>query len=123
MRAHEILGTKPGCSTAEAKKAFAERIRRLHPDKGGNDASAVALIEAYQKLRALANDGTLQSEELFASLLAQGYREEWGVLVEASEFYVECPQCRSRTAFNPSQTQGAAIECEGCGLVLEADSE
>ena len=47
MRAHELLGTKPGCSTAKAKKAFAERIRRLHPDKGGSDASAVALIEAY----------------------------------------------------------------------------
>ena len=49
---YDLLGIKPGASTAEIKKAFRRKAKQLHPDIAGADyAEAMrSLIKAYEAL-------------------------------------------------------------------------
>ena len=49
---YELLGVKPGASTAEIKKAFRQKAKQLHPDIAGlGHAEAMRkLIKAYEAL-------------------------------------------------------------------------
>ncbi|MCL2180842.1 MAG: J domain-containing protein [Treponema sp.] len=49
---YKLLGVKPGASTAEIKKAFREKAKKLHPDiTGSQNAEAMQrLIKAYEAL-------------------------------------------------------------------------
>lgn len=55
-RALDILGLKPGASRADLRRAYAERLRRFHPDRNGGDRSQEkalqAAISAYTHLKA-----------------------------------------------------------------------
>ncbi|MCL2809170.1 MAG: J domain-containing protein [Treponema sp.] len=49
---YDLLGVKPGASTAEIKKAFRKKAKQLHPDIAGNDGAEAMrkLIKAYEAL-------------------------------------------------------------------------
>ena len=49
---YDLLGIKPGASTAEIKKAFREKAKKLHPDIAGavNAEEMRRLINAYEAL-------------------------------------------------------------------------
>lgn len=52
--ARAVLGVEAGTPWAEVKRAFRRRLRAVHPDVAGNDATGrtARLIEAYEALRA-----------------------------------------------------------------------
>jgi len=54
---YDLLGVKPGASTAEIKKAFRQKAKQLHPDiTGAVNAEAMRkLITAYEALSNLEN--------------------------------------------------------------------
>jgi len=49
---YDLLGVKPGASTAEIKKAFRKKAKQLHPDIAGSSNAEVmrSLINAYEAL-------------------------------------------------------------------------
>lgn len=55
-RALDVLGLKPGASRADLRRAYADRLRRFHPDRNGGDRSQEkalqAAISAYTHLKA-----------------------------------------------------------------------
>ncbi len=55
-RALDTLGLKPDASRADLRRAYAERLRRFHPDRNGGDRSQEkalqAAISAYTHLKA-----------------------------------------------------------------------
>lgn len=55
-RALDVLGLEPGASRADLRRAYADRLRRFHPDRNGGDRSQEkalqAAISAYTHLKA-----------------------------------------------------------------------
>jgi curved DNA-binding protein CbpA len=50
-RAYAILGLGPGASAADARSAYRGAVRRLHPDTGNGDVSALARVaNAYRTI-------------------------------------------------------------------------
>lgn len=49
---YTLLGVQPGASQQEIKRAYRQKARALHPDKGGSEAEMKRLNAAYQKLLA-----------------------------------------------------------------------
>ena len=47
---YEVLGVKKGASAAEIKKAFREKAKTHHPDKGGDEKAFKKINEAYEVL-------------------------------------------------------------------------
>lgn len=43
---YNILGLSPGCAEEDVKKAFRDKAKVLHPDKGGSTAIFAKLSEA-----------------------------------------------------------------------------
>ena len=50
--AYALLDVQPGASQTQIKRAYRQKARALHPDKGGDEAAMKRLNEAYQKLLA-----------------------------------------------------------------------
>lgn len=48
-----LLGVGPGCGRAALTRAFRERIREAHPDRGGTHEAAAAINAAFAMLRKL----------------------------------------------------------------------
>jgi len=49
---YALLGVQPGATQTQIKRAYRQKARALHPDKGGDEAEMKRLNEAYQKLTA-----------------------------------------------------------------------
>ncbi len=47
---YDILGVKKGATKAEIKKAFRDKAKKHHPDKGGSEAKFKKINEAYETL-------------------------------------------------------------------------
>jgi len=47
---YDVLGVKKGATKADIKKAFREKAKKHHPDKGGNEAEFKKINEAYETL-------------------------------------------------------------------------
>jgi curved DNA-binding protein CbpA len=52
MGPYEILGVPRDCTRAEAKEAFRARVRRAHPDRGGDVPAFIRLRTAYEQILA-----------------------------------------------------------------------
>lgn len=54
-KAYDTLGLSPGADQRSIRKAYAERLRRYHPDRNGGDRRFEAqlrdVVDAYQHLR------------------------------------------------------------------------
>ena len=50
MDPYEILGVPRGCPHEQVKEAFRARVRRSHPDRGGDEAAFIALCAAYREI-------------------------------------------------------------------------
>lgn len=48
--AYEILGVAPSASDAEIRAAFRDKVRKAHPDQGGDRVWFETLTEAYQQI-------------------------------------------------------------------------
>ncbi|CAL1393456.1 unnamed protein product [Linum trigynum] len=64
---HAVLGVEPGCSAAELKSAFREKVKQFHPDVigGGGKGSDIMIrrvIEAYQSLSSLSRSEIIERE-------------------------------------------------------------
>lgn len=52
MRSHyERLGVKPDASEDDIKRAYRNKARNLHPDKGGDEAEFASVAAAYEVLK------------------------------------------------------------------------
>lgn len=49
-RAFQTLGLEPGANQAEIRRAYREKAKTLHPDRGGDEASFKRVTEAYERL-------------------------------------------------------------------------
>jgi molecular chaperone DnaJ len=47
---YDVLGVKKGATKAEIKKAFRNKAKKHHPDKGGSEAEFKKINEAYETL-------------------------------------------------------------------------
>ena len=52
MDPYEILGVPRGCTREQVKEAFRARVRRAHPDRGGDEAAFIELCAAYRDILA-----------------------------------------------------------------------
>jgi DnaJ domain len=50
MNPYLTLGVAKGCTRDEVKQAFLTKAQTAHPDRGGDDASFVALRTAYEQI-------------------------------------------------------------------------
>jgi membrane protein implicated in regulation of membrane protease activity len=46
-----VLGLEPGASQAEIKRAYRERVKEVHPDRGGDEEAFQRVTSAYEFLR------------------------------------------------------------------------
>lgn len=49
---HDLLGVPASASLAEVRAAYAEQVKRVHPDQGGNRSDYEALSAAYHRIKA-----------------------------------------------------------------------
>jgi DnaJ-domain-containing protein 1 len=49
---YEILGIKPDATEAEIKKAYREKVKENHPDRGGDPAKFESIQKAYERIKA-----------------------------------------------------------------------
>jgi curved DNA-binding protein CbpA len=50
MDPYEILGVARGCTHPKVREAFLVKVRRAHPDHGGDDTSFAQLRAAYEQI-------------------------------------------------------------------------
>ena len=55
--AYETLGLEPGADLESVRRAFRERAKETHPDRGGDPEAFIRVREAYERLRARLDDG------------------------------------------------------------------
>ncbi|MBA3824715.1 MAG: DnaJ domain-containing protein [Ktedonobacterales bacterium] len=53
---YTLLGIEQGASKREIKNAYRRQARKLHPDKGGDEAAFKALYAAYRQLLTITKD-------------------------------------------------------------------
>lgn len=49
--AYETLGLTPGADQADVRRAYREKVKEVHPDRGGDEEQFRAVTEAYERLR------------------------------------------------------------------------
>lgn len=49
--AYETLGLSPGADQADVRRAYREKVKEFHPDRGGDEERFRAVTEAYERLR------------------------------------------------------------------------
>ncbi len=60
--AFDVLGLPPSADSDEVKRAYRERVKRVHPDQGGDEESFRTLQEAYATARDHAEGNTRHPE-------------------------------------------------------------
>ena len=55
--AYETLGLEPGADLESVRRAFRERAKETHPDRGGDPEAFIRVREAYERLRERLDDG------------------------------------------------------------------
>lgn len=51
MNHYEVLGVSPDASPEEIKKAYREKAKQVHPDKGGDQSDFEPIVHAYDVLK------------------------------------------------------------------------
>jgi hypothetical protein len=50
VKAHEVLGVRPGAPADEVRAAWRRKVLDVHPDRGGDEAAFAEVHEAYRTL-------------------------------------------------------------------------
>ena len=48
---HDVLGIPESASMADIRAAYAEKVKQVHPDQGGNRSDYERITAAYQRLK------------------------------------------------------------------------
>ncbi|MFB6104614.1 MAG: J domain-containing protein [Halobacteriaceae archaeon] len=49
--AYEVLGVSPDADPATVRAAYRERVKEVHPDRGGDESTFKRVTRAYERLR------------------------------------------------------------------------
>lgn len=49
--AYEVLGVSPDADPATVRRAYRERVKEVHPDRGGDEVAFKRVTRAYERLR------------------------------------------------------------------------
>ncbi|SNR23023.1 J domain-containing protein [Halorubrum vacuolatum] len=60
--AFDVLGLSSNATAADVRRAYRERVKRVHPDQGGNEEEFRELQDAYATARNYAEGGTRAAE-------------------------------------------------------------
>jgi len=128
----KVLGVEKGASWEEIRRAYLRKVRKLHPDRGGDPEAYLRLQASYEALRSLyesrkraqivrerpgKGDYFLSFIELTVREAAQG-AEKW---IKVPDELAVCGECQG-SGFDPRGRRRICEWCSGEGLISEKES-